>query len=363
MNRAFTSMNRVAAGWPTGTLAASLGLKHPILLAPMAGAGGVELALAVARAGGLAALPCGMASPAQIEAEVARYRAAVDAPLNLNFFCHTLPDTPDDKDWRALLAPYYAEFGVGPGEAPPLRRPFSAEWAELVERLRPEVVSFHFGLPVADLLERVRRAGAFVIGNATSLAEGRWLAERGVDAVIAQGWEAGGHNGHFLSEAPSQTGLFALVPQLADALGVPVIAAGGIMDGRGIAAALTLGASAVQLGTAFLASPESLIAAPHRTALASARAERTVMTNLFSGRAARGIRNRLIEELGAMNPAAPPYPHASAALAPLRIAAEGLGRDDFTPLWAGQGAPLARAEPASAVVERLAREALKELSR
>jgi nitronate monooxygenase len=356
MNRAFTSISRAG-------LAEALGVKHPILLAPMAGAGGVALALAVARAGGLASLPCGMATPPEIDGAVARFRAAADAPLNLNFFCHMMADAPDDGAWRALLTPYYAALSVEPGDPPPLRRPFSAEWSELVERLRPEVVSFHFGLPAPDLLARVRATGAFVIGNATSLAEGRWLAERGVDAVIAQGWEAGGHNGHFLTDAPEQIGLFALVRLLSETLSVPVIAAGGIMDGRGIAAALTLGASAVQLGTAFLASPESLIAAPHRTALASARAERTVMKNLFSGRAARGIRNRLIEELGATNPTAPPYPYASAALAPLRKAMEAMGHDDFTPLWAGQGAPLARAEPASEIVERLAREALEELNR
>ncbi|MBA2920947.1 2-nitropropane dioxygenase [Sphingomonas sp. MAH-20] len=363
MNRAFTSTSRVSGGWPAGTPAKAVGVRHPILLAPMAGAGGVDLATAVGRAGGLAALPCGMSTPERIESEVAQFRSAADAPINLNFFCHALPEAPDDGAWRALLAPYYAELEVGPGDPPPLRRPFSAEWAELVERVRPEVVSFHFGLPAPDLLERVRATGAFVIGNATSLAEGRWLAERGVDAVIAQGWEAGGHSGYFLTDAPEQVGLFALVRLLSEALPVPVIAAGGIMDGRGIAAALTLGASAVQLGTAFLASPEGLIAPPYRAALASARAEHTMMTNLVSGRAARGIPNRLTTDLGAMNPAAPPYPYASAALAPLRKAAEAAGRDDFTPLWAGQGAPLARAEAATETVERLVRDALKELSR
>ena len=200
----------------------------------------------------------------------------------------------------------------------------------------------------------MRTTGAFTIGNATSVAEGRWLAERGFDAVIAQGWEAGGHSGHFLTDAPSGTGLIALVPRLVDALDVPVIAAGGIMDGRGIAAALTLGAAAVQLGTAFLRCPESLIAPIYRASLASARSDHTVMTNLFSGRLARGLPNRLIEELGATHPAAPPYPYASAALAPLRRAAEAAGRADFSPLWAGQGAPLGRAEPATALVERLA---------
>lgn len=354
---------QLVSGWPASPLQDRLGLAHPLLLAPMAGAGGVDLAIAVARAGGLAALPCGMASCEQIEAELASFRAATDAPLNLNFFCHALEEQADDSAWRALLQPFYDELGAALGDPPPLRRPFSADWADCVERVRPEVVSFHFGLPAPELLERVRATGAYLIGNATSLAEGRWLAERGVDAVIAQGWEAGGHSGYFLTPEPEQIGAFALVRLLADALDIPVIAAGGIMDGPGIAAALTLGAAAVQLGTAYLRCPESLIAGPYRRALASARAERTVMTNLFSGRLARGIPNRLIEELGAVRPDAPVYPHASSALAPLRRAAEAQGSDDFTPLWAGQGAPLARNEPAIELTGRLVREALEELDR
>lgn len=351
------------SGWPASPLRDRLGLAHPIVLAPMAGAGGVALAIAVAKAGGLGSLPCGMASPEQIEREVAAFREAVSAPLNLNFFCHSLGEQVDDSAWRALLAPYYAELGVGQGDPLPLRRPFSAEWADLVERLRPEVVSFHFGLPAPDLLDRVRSTGTFVVGNATSLAEGRCLAERGVDAVIAQGWEAGGHSGYFLTDAPEQIGTFALVRLLADALSVPVVAAGGIMDGRGIAAALALGASAVQLGTAFVGSPESLIAEPYRRALASGRAEHTVMNNLISGRLARGIPNRLVAELGPVRAEAPAYPHASTALAPLRRAAEAQGRDDFTPLWAGQGAPLARTQPAADIMQRLVQDALKELNR
>jgi nitronate monooxygenase len=324
----------------------------------MAGAGGVGLAIAVAQAGGLAALPCGMATPDQIEAEIARFRAEVRGPLNLNFFCHAFDETVDDSAWRELLAPYYAEFDISDQTAPTLRRPFSSEWAELVERLRPEVVSFHFGLPSPDLFDRVRATGAYVIGNATTGAEGLQLAERGVDAVIAQGWEAGGHSGWFLGYEPARMSLFALVPQLVEALDIPVVAAGAIMDGRGIAAALTLGAAAVQMGTAFLASPESLIGTHHRAALATERARRTIGTNLISGRMARAIPNRLIEELGPVRPAAPAYPHASTALAPLRRAAEALGRDDFTPMLAGQGAPLACALPARELTERTARDAL-----
>lgn len=351
------------SGWPDRSLTGRLGIAHPIVLAPMAGAAGVELAIAVARAGGLASLPCGMASPQQIESEVTHFRTAVDAPLNLNFFCHDLDEQVDDSAWRALLAPYYGELRVEPGDPPPLRRPFSGEWADLLDRLRPEVISFHFGLPAPDLLARARSTGAFLIGNATSVAEGSWLAERGVDAVIAQGWEAGGHHGYFLTDQPFGIGLFALLPQLVDALDVPVIGAGGIMDGRGIAAALALGASAVQMGTAFLAAPESSIAPAFRAALASPRAQETALTNLFTGRLARGIPNRLMNELGAVNPDAPAYPHASTALAPLRRAAEAEGRDDFTPLWAGQAAPLARAEPAAELVGRLVRGVLEELSR
>lgn len=344
-------------GWPARSLAGRLGIAHPILLAPMAGAGGVRLAIAVAQGGGLGALPCGMATPEQIAVEVAAFRAAIDAPINLNFFCHTLPPPPDDTGWLALLAPYYAALGAEPGPPPPLRQPFSAEWAALVTALRPEVVSFHFGLPEPALLNQVRAAGAFILASATSAEEGQWLAANDVDAVIAQGWEAGGHCGHFLTERPGKTGLLALVRQLADSVGVPVIAAGGIMDGAGIRAVFDLGAAAVQLGTAFLACPESLIAPPYRTALASSRAGDTLMTNLFSGRLARGIRNRLIDDLGPVRVEAPPYPYASSALAPLRRAAEAQGSDAFTPLWAGQAAALARPMPASDLMRRLVAEA------
>jgi nitronate monooxygenase len=325
----------------------------------MAGAGGSALAIAAARGGALGSLPCGMATPDQVRHEVEAFRAAGAWPLNLNFFCHPLPPEPDDSAWRDRLAPFYAELGVTAAPPPPLRRPFDAAMCTLVEELRPEAVSFHFGLPAADLLDRVRATGAVVIGNATTVAEARALAAAGVDAIIAQGWEAGGHAGAFLAADPAERmGLVALLPQVVDSVDVPVTAAGGIADARGIAAAMMLGAAAVQIGTAYLRTPESLISPMHRAALASEAAEHGVITNLFSGGLARGLRNRLIDTLGAIDPAAPPYPYASAALAPLRRAAEDAGDAGFSPLWAGQAARLGRDEPAGQLTRRLGREAL-----
>ena len=327
----------------------------------MAGAGGVDLAAGAMAAGAAGALPCAMLTPEALRAQYAGLRSAAAGPVNLNFFCHRLGPVPDESDWQVLLAPFYAEYGVGPPETPPpLRTPFDETMAAAVEELRPAIVSFHFGLPEESLLRRVRDAGALVIASATSVAEARWLTARGVDAVIAQGWEAGGHTGRFLGEDPAAAmGLFALLPQIADAVDVPVIAAGGIGDGRGIAAALMLGACAVQIGTAYLACPESLISAPHRDGLGSEAADRTMFTNLFSGGLARGLPNRLMEELGPVRAEAPPFPYASAALARLRNADPGA----FGPLWAGQAARLARPLPAAALTERLAAEALALLGR
>ncbi len=339
-------------------LTARLGIRHAIIAAPMAGVAGVDLAIAAGRAGALASLPCALLSPAQISEQVAAFRAALSAPINLNFFCHDTPESSDDTAWRETLAPYYAEFGVAPASGGTLRLPFGEEQCALVEALRPEVVSFHFGLPASALLDRVRATGALVLASATTPREARWLAERGVDAVIAQGAEAGGHAAHFIDGAPAtHMGLFALLPQIVDAVEVPVIAAGGIGDARGIAAVLLLGASAVQMGTAFLHCPESFPSDMHRAALTSEEATRTAFTTLFSGRAARGIPNRLMRELGPMHPDVPPFPHASTALGPLRSAAEAKGDAGFSPLWAGEAARLGHAESAQALIERLAAEA------
>lgn len=340
------------AGWPDHRLIDLTGADVPIVQAPMAGSGGVALAVAAIEGGAIGSLPCAILTPQQVVVQAAEVRTEAEGPLNLNFFCHHLAPAPDDSAWRALLAPSYAEEGVEPGPPPPLRRPFDAGMAEVVEAVRPEVVSFHFGLPAPDLLARVRASGAAVFGSATTPDEMRWLAEAGVDAVIAQGEEAGGHAGWFLDDHQPTP----LAELLCTKIAVPVIAAGGLIDAAGIAAALRAGASGVQLGTAFLAAPESLASAPHRALLGTAT--ETVFTNLFSGGKARGLRNRLIDMIGPVNSLAPPFPHASAALAPLRAKAEADGRGDYSPLWAGTGAARVRPEPAAELTRRLAREVL-----
>ncbi len=333
-----------------------VGTEHPIVQAPMAGVGGVELCVSAIEGGALGSLPCGMLSPEQVLAQVAEVRSFTDGPFALNFFCHRMPGQVDEGRWRALLEPYYAEFGVEPTSGGAVRLPFDAEMAVVVEDARPAVVSFHFGLPCDTLFDRVKAIGAVIIGNATTTQEALWLEERGVDAIIAQGFEAGGHSGRFLGSDPAEAlGLFALVPQIADAVSVEVIAAGGIADGRGIAAALTLGASAVQLGTAYLGAPEARVSEVHRDRL---RQGRTVFTNLMSGGLARGLRGRLIDDLGPVRAEAPPYPLASAALAAIRTAAENQNDFGFGPMWAGQAAPLGELLPAKELTRKLAANAL-----
>jgi len=283
-------------GWPDRRFTDLIGCEQPIVQAPMAAAGGVELCVAAIEGGALGSLPCALLTPEQACCQVAEVRSRTKGPLNLNFFCHTMPVDADDQAWRALLRPYYEEYGVEPGNGGALRLPFDSDMCAAVEDVRPDVVSFHFGLPDPALLHRVKTTGAIVIGNATTVEEARWLEDRGVDAIIAQGFEAGGHSGRFLGSDPAEAmGLFALLPQVVDAVSVPVIAAGGIGDGRGIAAALTLGASAVQLGTAFLHAAETPISDTHRRRLAEGH---TVFTNLLTGGLARGLRGRLINELG-----------------------------------------------------------------
>ena len=335
-----------------------IGIAHPIIQAPMVGPK-APLAAAVSAAGGLGSLGCAALTPDQIRAEVAAIRAVTDGPFNLNFFCHALPalDPAREAAWRSALAPYYAEFGLDPAAPVAManRAPFDAAMAEVVEELRPAVVSFHFGLPAEPLLRRVREAGCLILSSATTVREARWLAERGVDAVIAQGAEAGGHRGLFLTDAAaSQVGTIALVPQIADAVNVPVIAAGGISDPRGVAAAFALGASAVQVGTAYLRCPEAGLSAPYRTALSTARDEDTALTNVFTGRPARGLLTRAVRELGPISAVAPAFPGAAVALQPLRTAAEAQGSGDFSPLWSGQAVGLSRERPAAELTRLLA---------
>jgi len=342
------------------TLQQLLGIRLPIIQAPMAGVQGSALAIAVCNAGGLGSLPCAMLAPDAMRKELAAIRAQTDAPFNVNFFCHAQPaaDTAREARWRAALAPYYAEFGIDPAgiAAGPGRLPFSQEAADVLAEFRPAVVSFHFGLPAPDLLARVRTWGALVLSSATTVDEARWLEARGVDAIIAQGLEAGGHRGIFLSDDLStQVGTFALLPQIVCAVKVPVIAAGGIADAQGVAAALALGAAGVQVGTAYLLCPEATTTALHRAALKSDAARVTALTNLFTGRPARGIVNRLMRERGPISADAPAFPLATAAIAPLRAKAEAAGSGEFSPLWSGQNATGCRDIPAAQLTEELVR--------
>jgi nitronate monooxygenase len=330
----------------------------PLIQAPMAGAQGPELAIAVCKAGGLGSLPAAMLTPDRLREQIAAVRRETSAPFNVNFFCHAepAPNPEIEARWRDRLAPYYAEAGIDPSTvlAAPARAPFGEAMCALIEELRPAVVSFHFGLPSAQLLSRVKAAGALVLASATTVAEARWLEEHGADAVVAQGREAGGHRGMFLSDdIDAQPGLVSLLPQVRDAVRLPVVAAGGISDGRGIAAAFALGADAVQIGTAYLRTPEATISPLHRAALASARDDATRLTNVFTGRPARGLINRLIAEVGPMCRDAPQFPLAAGAAALLRTAAEGRGSSAFSPLWAGESAALARDEVAEALTRRL----------
>ncbi|SHK37376.1 nitronate monooxygenase [Roseomonas rosea] len=335
------------------------GITLPIIQAPMAGSTSPEMVIAVSEAGGLGSLPAAQYTPDGLREALAAVRAGTARPVNLNFFAHReVPADPERQAaWVARLAPYYLEAGLDPAQAgaAPGRAPFNEAYCAIVEAFRPEVVSFHFGLPEAPLLARVRAAGCKVISSATTVAEAVWLEGQGVDAVIAQGVEAGGHRGNFLSDSmATQVGTMALVPQVVDAVRVPVIAAGGIADRRGVLAAFALGAAAAQLGTAYLFTPEARIPAVHRAALRAARDDGTALTNLFTGRPARGILNRVMQEVGPLSDLAPPFPTAGGALAPLRARAEAAGSGDFTSLWSGQAAALAREMPAGELTRRLA---------
>jgi nitronate monooxygenase len=341
------------------TLQELLGTELPIIQAPMAGVQGSALAVAVSDAGGLGSLPCAMLGLDAIRNELSAIEAQTRKPYNVNFFCHAPPVPSPEREarWRAALAPYYNELGVDLNAIPagPGRTPFSFEVAEALRQFRPAVVSFHFGLPAPELLARVRALGAKIFSSATTVDEARWLEAHGVDAIIAQGLEAGGHRGMFLSDdLTTQVGTFALLPQVVQAVKLPVIAAGGIADARGVAAALALGAAGVQLGTVYLLCPEATTTAVHRAALTSEAARHTALTNLFTGRPARGIVNRIMKDLGPISTAPPAFPLATAAIGPLRARAEASGSGDFSPLWSGQNVSGCKDLPAADLTQALA---------
>ncbi|HUQ88109.1 MAG TPA: nitronate monooxygenase [Vicinamibacterales bacterium] len=335
-----------------------LGIELPIIQAPMAGAQGSALAIAVSKAGGLGSQPCAMIGPDQIRKELTSITAATSKPYNVNFFVHKPPtaDRARESAWRKVLAPYFAEYGIDPDsiQAGPQRLPFDDAAADVLEDFKPPVVSFHFGLPSDALMRRVKSWGAKILSSATTLDEARYLEAHGVDAIIAQGSEAGGHRGMFLTEdLDSQIATSELIRQIVRSCNVPVIAAGGIADAAGVRAAMALGAAGAQPGTAYLFCPEATTNPLHRAALKSDAAHTTAITNLFTGRPARGIVTRLMREIGPVNAAAPEFPLAATAIFALRSKAEPKGVNDFTSMWAGQNAAACQEMPASELTKSL----------
>ena len=354
--------------WPDRRIIDLFKTEFPIVQAPMAGVMDADLVMAAAQGGALGSLPCAMLSLEKAREQINIIRQRVATPVNLNFFCHQAVEADPAREaaWRKRLASYYREYGLDP--AAPFnsanRAPFDHMSCDIVEELKPEIVSFHFGLPEQRLLDRVKATGCIVMSSATTVREALWLAGHGADVIIAQGAEAGGHRGMFLTDdIAEQPGTLALVPQVVDAVKVPVIAAGGIADGRGIAAAFALGASGVQIGSAYLRCPESKVSAPARAALAEARDDSTVLTNVMTGRPARGLVNRVMREVGPISPDAPAFPHAATALAPLKAAAEKAGKTDFTNMWTGQAVRLGRDLPAAELTKALANDALAQMRR
>jgi nitronate monooxygenase len=352
--------------WPDNRVLDLFGIELPIIQAPMAGAVLSDMVIAVSEAGGLGSLPCALLSVEQARSELETIRRKTSRPINMNFFCHQQPpeDPVREMQWRRRLDGYYTELELDHNThaASSNRAPFDDKMCDLVAEFHPKVVSFHFGLPDKNLLARVRGTGAKIISSATTVDEARWLEDQGCDAIIAQGYEAGGHSGMFLQrDVSTQIGTMALVPQVVDAVKVPVIGAGGIADARGIVAAFALGAAAVQIGTAYLLCPEAKISPIHRQALRKAKDNETVITNVFTGRPARGIVNRIIREVGPMSDDAPEFPLAAAALLPVRSKSETAGSGDFTPLWSGQAARLSRELPAAELTKQLAEETLEKL--
>jgi nitronate monooxygenase len=355
--------NALMTDWPNRRLLDLLNLEIPIIQAPMAGSDSVALARSVSSTGALGSLACPLLSPDAVREAAGAIREGMNRPFNLNFFCHAM-EAPDDaarEKWKNSLRSHYQRLGLDIEAVPEsrLRLPFDDEMCAVMEEVGPAVVSFHFGLPAPHLAQRLKARGIRILSSATSVAEARWLQDRGCDAVIVQGFEAGGHRAMFLeTDSASQVGLFALLPQVADALSIPVIATGGIADARGIVAAFALGASGVQLGTAYLFCPEAKVSPIYHRALEQATDTGTALTNLFSGRPARGILNRYLRESGPMCEAALTFPHAATLVAPLRAASEKAGSPDYMQMWAGQASALGKSMPADQLTRSLAEVAL-----
>tara|TARA_R110000782_G_scaffold143395_1_gene236120 strand:+ start:36643 stop:37722 length:1080 start_codon:yes stop_codon:yes gene_type:complete len=337
-----------------------LKLTVPLIQAPMAGVSTPSLAASVSEAGGLGSIAVGASDAAVARAMIQELRDRTERAFNVNLFVHGNAKADSDREaaWLEWLAPLFAEFGSKPPKT--LRTIYKSfahdpDMLSMILELAPPVVSFHFGLPSAETLSALRTRGIYLMATATSLNEARAIKAAGVDAIVAQGIEAGGHRGIFDPTAPDEAlGTIALTRLLVRELDLPVIAAGGIMDGSGIAAALDLGAVAAQLGTAFIACPESAADDAYRTALNGPGAYHTVLTSLISGRPARALANRftmLTDQLGALLP--PDYPIAYDAGKALHAAAKAKGEHGFGAQWAGQGAPLARAMPAAELVQTL----------
>lgn len=336
-----------------------LGVELPIIQAPMAGVQGSALAVAVSNAGGLGSLPGAMLSIEALRDELSVIKSQTERPYNVNFFCHEIPKQNQKAEmvWRNALSPFYKAYGVDPDMVPAgsSRIPFNSETADILEEFKPPVVSFHFGLPSEELLLQVKSFGAKVMSSATTVEEALWLEEYGADIIIAQGVEAGGHRGMFLShDLNSQLGTFALLPQIVQAVNIPVVAAGGIAEANGIAAAMELGASGVQLGTAFLLCDEALTSKVHRATLESESAKHTALTNIFTGRPARAIVNLAMKELGPIHYGIPEFPLAAGAITPLRTIMEAQGSGNFSPLWAGQNVTGCKAISAAELTHELA---------
>ncbi len=364
------TLDRKQGGWPDRRLIDLLRIEHPIVLAPMVGATTIELAGSVCAAGGLGSIGCAAMTPQIVAATIEQWRLLTKGPINLNFFCHVSlqADSRLESAWRNKLEPYYEEAGLPLPQASsaPNIPPFNDAFCSVIEASRPEVVSFHFGLPASSLVARVKAAGCLVMSSATTVEEARWLEDHGADVIIAQGNDAGGHRGMFLSpdidrESRSQPGTFALVPQIVDCVEAPVVAAGGVSDARGIVAALALGAAGVQMGTAYLLCPEAATPPLYRAALRRAQADLTVVTSVFTGRPARALLNRLTRDAGSLADAVPPFPTAMSALAPLRAEAEQRGCDDFSAFWSGQAAALAREMAAEPLTRAFVAEALQRI--